>query len=236
MEQLIRQQWLQMIANVSPENQRITDYAVALVDMLREYRPQFYTSTENTNIQAWMRRVYTFLYEESFVVRRFANSNWHAYRLWVMSHIATILRITADIPILRRELISYIQVSLAPFPVGHVNYGGLIDFVHRDSISYQVYAMFGILNAITTLETEFNQLITTQLNTHQELWRTDTSLRQHIQPAIRFVLPYLRGTTTYVEFVKSQVSSDSLRSDFNKPYNPRTGTYLYTFMMNNNFV
>lgn len=235
MEQLIRQQWLNMIT-ISPENQRITDYAVQLVDMLREYRPQFYSSTENTNIQAWMRRVYNFLHQESFVVKRFTNSNWHGYRLWVMSHIAIILRLTTNITFLRRELITYIQVSLAQFPIGHVNYGALIDFVHRDSISYQVYTMFAILNAITTLETEFNQLTTGQTNTHTELWRTDTSLRQHIQPAIRYVLPYLRGTKIHMEFVKSQVSSDSSRSDFNKPFDPRTGTYLYTFMMNNNFV
>jgi hypothetical protein len=227
-------QWLNIIKDVPANNNRITDYARPLVDLLILYNPANYSSENNRNIQTYIRQIYTFLHNESFVVRRFSNSNWQAYRLWVMSQINLIVRNRDNTLFLRQSLINYIQESLRVFPQNNPDYGALIDFVHRDSISYQVYTLFGILNTIVILEKDLK--ITQRNNTVSVLWNADTTLRTYIQPAIDFVLPYLYGTKTYLEYVDSQVSSDKTRSDFGRPFNPQSGNYLYVFMIQNNFI
>jgi len=230
----VRVQWLNMIQTVSHDDPRITDYAQPLVDLLRIYRPALFSSEENRQVQAWMRQVYTFLHNESFLTPRFPDSNWQAYRLWVMSEICLITRNVDNIRFLRGKLFEYIILSLRPFPTTHIDYGGLIDFEFRDSMSYQVYTLFGILNAIVALEKELR--ITTSSNVIQHVWGPDPTLRRSIQPAIRFTLQFLNGGRTHIEFVDSKIAADRSRADYGKPYVRTQGTYLYRYMIENNFI
>ena len=230
----IRGQWLDMIQKVSPVNPRITDYAQQLVDMLRMYRPALFSSDQNQQVQAWIRQVYTFLHNESFLAPRFPDSNWQAYRVWVMSEICLITRNADNIRFLRSQFFEYITVSLQAFPTTDVDYGGLVDFQSRDSISYQVYTLFGILNAIVALENELRT--TTSSNVIQQVWGSDPSLRRAIRPAITFTLQFLNGRRTHIEFVDSRIASDRSRPDYGKPYVRTQGTYLYRYMIENNFI
>jgi hypothetical protein len=230
----ISNQWLEIIKTMPTNNNRITDYVRPLVNLLKLYDPSKYSTTQNQSIQTWMRQMYNFLSDESFVTKRFTNTNWHACRLWVMSEIAIILKNSQYISILRTELVKYIDISLREYARNDPNYGALIDFKHRDSIAYQVYTLNAILNVIVNLEKDFKN--TTSANNFTILWRSDSSLRGHIKPAIDFVIPYLNGDKIHLEYINSQVQSDRRSNDFGKPFIPRNGTYLYTFMVQNDFI
>ena len=234
----IKSQWLDFIKNSSIiNNVRITDYAKDVAVFLDTYDPSLFNSTENRDIQLWMRNFYNFLYKESFVVKRLVNSNWHAHRLWIMSKLAIILKNPDIITILRAELKNYIQISILDNNTASSDYGILIDTVHRDSIAYHVYTLFAILNTIVILEKDLNNILI-QNNTVQKrvLWSPDTSLRKIIQPAIIFLQPYLNNTKTHIEYVNSQIATDKNRSEFGKPYNVQNGLYLYRFMDDNDFL
>jgi len=237
-EKTIKSQWLDFIKNSSIiNNVRITDYAKDVAVFLDTYDPSLFNSTENRDIQLWMRNFYNFLYKESFVVKRLVNSNWHAHRLWIMSKLAIILKNPDIITILRAELKNYIQISILDNNTASSDYGILIDTVHRDSIAYHVYTLFAILNTIVILEKDLNNILI-QNNTVQKrvLWSPDTSLRKIIQPAIIFLQPYLNNTKTHIEYVNSQIATDKNRSEFGKPYNVQNGLYLYRFMDDNDFL
>lgn len=226
--------WLNIITTMPTNNNRITDYAKPLIDLLRQYDPSNYSTTNNQKIQLWQRQMYNFLFNECFITKRFSDSNWHVYRLWVMSEISFIIKNSNNIIFLRKSLIDYIQLSLSAFSINDVNYGGLIDFKHRDSISYQVYTLFAILQTIVTLEKKL--ALTQRNNTHNISCNKDITLRLYIQPAIDFVMPYLKGIKTYTEFINSNITSDKNRSDYGKLFNPESGNYLYVFMVNNDFI
>lgn len=230
----IKNQWQLLISEVDTNNQRITDYARMLVDLLHLYDPALFTSTQNQSIQRWMRSTYTFLFEEGFITKRFSNSNWHIYRLWVMTKIAIILKNDSFITFLRSAFHEYMRVSLAVFPTNHANYGALIDFVHRDSLSYHVYALFGIVQTVRLLEPEL-RLVRSD-NTYRVLWPRDDSLKRAVTPAVRFLMPYLRGEKIHNEYVNSNIAADKSRSEFGKPYNTRNANYVYALLVEYQYV
>jgi hypothetical protein len=225
---------LLILIQINTNNQRITDYARQLVDLLDLYDPSKFSNSENLTIQQWMRSMYTFLFNEGFIIKRFSNTNWHIYRLWVMSKIAVILKNSNYIQFLRNSLVEYIQLSLGVFPSDHVNYGALIDFIHRDSISYQVYTLFGIIQTIHVLEKDSKRINSD--NTFTLLWDKDPSLRELAMPGIRFLMPYLNGSKVHVEYINSKISSDKTRSDYGKAYNTRNANYLYRILVEYNYT
>lgn len=230
----ITSQWLLMVSETGTENPRITDYARILVELLDLYDAARFSATQNQTIQRWLRSMYTFLFEEGFITKRFSNSNWHIYRLWVMAKIAVVLKNEAFISFLRSAFHEYMKVSLEVFPSNHADYGALIDFVHRDSLSYHVYTLFGIVQTVRLLEPQM-RLVQSD-NTFRVLWSRDDSLKRAVTPAVRFLMPYLRGQKIHTEFVNSRVAADRSRSEFGKPYNTRNATYVYRILVEDQYV
>ena len=154
--------------------------------------------------------------------------------MWVMAKIAIILKNDSFISFLRSAFQEYMKVSLAVFPTNHANYGALIDFVHRDSLSYHVFALFAIVQTVQLLEPEM-RLVRSD-NTFKVLWSRDDSLKKAVMPAVRFLMPYLRGEKIQIEYVNSNIATDKNRSEFGKPYNTRNANYLYALLVQFQYV
>ena len=231
-----KETWLRRIVQGQWNDIRITDYAKQVVDLLDVYDPSMFDQEQNRNIQNWMRDLYNFLYTECFVAQRFSNSNWHAHRLWVMSRVAVILKNADMILILRMELKRYIQASILEYNLSASDYGILIDCKHRDSIEYHVYTLFAILNTIVLLERDLVEGVRTFRKIEKRVrWPEDRSLRNIVQPAIQFLLPYLNNQKTHLEFVDSNISADKTRPEHGKAYDVRNAHYLCRFMLEHNF-
>lgn len=232
----VKTTWLRRATQEQWNDIRITDYAKQVVDLLDVYDPAIFTQQQNRDIQNWMRGLYNFLYTESFVAQRFADSNWHAHRLWVMSRLALILKNPDMILILRMELKKYIVSSIVEYDVTAPDYGILIDCRRRDSIEYHVYTLFAILNAIVLLEGDLMESIVMFKKIEKRTrWIADGSLRNIIQPAIQFLIPYLNNQKTHVEFINSIIPADKNRPEFGQNYDIRNAQYLCRYMIEHNF-
>lgn len=232
----IKDVFLTTMATIRPTNIRITDYVKPMIELLDMYDPTLFTTDENRDIQNWVRDWYRFLYTESFIIRRFIDSNWHAHRLWLMSKIAMILKNPDIILILRLELKKYIQSAIIEYDTSKTDYGKLIDAQARDSIAYHVYTLFAILNTIVLLERSFVDITVGYARIDQvNRWQRDPSLRSMIQPAIQYLSPYLMNQKPHREFVDSTIPSDRDRPDYNKPFSIKSAGYLCSFMVRHEF-
>lgn len=223
----ISDQFLILVRTIKTDNIRITDYARQLVEILDLYQPNSFSSQDNQLIQRWLLSFYNFLYQEGFVIKRFSNSNWHIYRLWVMTKISIIRKNTLAISFLRSKFHEYIDICLN-------DTGELIDFLHRDAISYQVYTLFAIIQTVELLEKDCK--IALPDNTFKTLWSFDPSLRIRILSAVKFVIPYLNNEKTHVEFINSQIPSDKNNKAFGKSFDPKTANYLYRLLIKFNYI
>lgn len=216
LRQHIRDTWLRAVNTVNTDNPRITDYAKPLVFLLENYDASIFSATENARIQQHLRNICTFLQAESFQTRRFADSNWQAYRLWVLASIAVVLRRSDVMEQVHRGFRQYVQDTTIR------SSGAVLDFVTRDSVTYHVYTLFAMVKVVQTLEVPRFQPAAPL----SKWWSGDDTLRTLLVPHIRFLLPYLDRTKTHREFVNSTILSDRQRTDSGRLFDPSHADYL----------
>lgn len=220
----IRTIWLACVSKLPTNDPRITDYAKPLVELIDLYNPSMFSRAENQSIQQFLRTILHFLWNESFVQPRHADSNWQAYRLWVMARIGVVLKQADVIMRVRDGLRQYVARNTV------ARTGALKDFEWRDSLTYQVYTMYAIVQTIKTLEPpQFNANASKARDGRLAVgiwWRGDSSLQSLTHPHFRFLRPYLDGVMVHREFLNSQIKSDLTRPDAGLLFNPRSAEYL----------
>lgn len=135
-------------------------------------------------------------------------TNWHAHRIRCMSCIATKLRDVVKIWECHYFVLQYLyergRCGCHVTVQKHTSNDGVNhDFYHRDSLNYLVYGSQALANACAYLK---------------PITRYD--YRWIFRPIIEFLRPYIDGTKVHLEYVHSEIPSDSDKPEFGKPWNP----------------
>jgi hypothetical protein len=226
MDSTIKRVWRSIIT-WTPSN-RITDYAKPLAGCLDQYTPSLFTSIENQQIQQWMRRLYVQLAADSFERRLHADSNWQAYRLWIMGKLAYILKSETFITTVRQAISTYLSRTMRAD-------GSFNDFHTRDSIAYQAYTMYAVVKCYQVIS--------------QPLWRRNGSVYTKIvtaipettwwpmlRPSFVFLYPYCVGQKSHIEYVRSIIAADQQKSTYGKAFTMTSVTYLLDMAMATMFM
>lgn len=206
--------WTSLLASGWVPDTRITDYAVLLNSMVTVYNPSLFTSTQNRDIQRWMRDAYQRIYSDAFIRPIHPKTNWQAYRIWTLANISVNVKNAQAIILLRNELFKYVSETI-------VSSGATVDFIERDSLRYHCYVLIGIIQAILVLHPS-NIVVDSRTGVSTTLWSRDsiTRWRSLLQPAFQFLDSFIRGQKRHYEFVNSEIASDRSRTDFGKPFQP----------------
>lgn len=206
-------------------NERITDYAKPLVTIISLYNPALFTIDNNKILQRQLREIYNFLFIESFIIKRYIDSNWHAYRLWVMSVIAYKLSMSNQISILRNAVTDFIHDNLD-------SNGAFSDFYARDSVSYHAYCLDAVVNAMIVLSNDLWKItVVNNVIKYEEIAKLSTDWWEIIMPAFRFLHIYMKKT--HIEFKNSRLESDKNQPMYNKPFDPKSVIYVVRSAINN---
>lgn len=201
-------------------NERITDYVKPLVTIISLYNPTLFSSSENQNLQKHLREIYNFLFIESFIIKRYVDSNWHPYRLWAMSVIAYKLSMGTQITILRDAIKDFIQDVLD-------TKGTFLDFYVRDSVSYHAYCLDAVVNTMAVLSDEaWRVSVINNDIVHEKIADPSYDWWSIIMPAFRFLNQYMTKEKSHVEFKNSRFESDKKQPSYNKTFDPKSVVYV----------
>lgn len=219
------QAWTALVQSSWRADARITDYAVALHEMLIQYDPSWFSGSQNETIQRWMRGVYRSVSNDAFVLRIHSTSNWQAYRFWILGRLAVILKDKNAVEMLRQRLWVYVSETV------RTTTGETTDYLFRGSLRYHCYVLAGILQAVLTLQPGLT-VRDRSTSASTVLWEEDPvdKWKRLLRPAIAFLEPYRNGTKRHAEFVRSSLAFDRTRPEYGAIFQPSEAASVLRLM------
>ena len=182
-------------------------------DLVRDY-----VTTENKSaIDEWMDCVADaeLNSKSSKPGRATAINNWNSHRIKIITLIAYTLHISKYDKFIISELEKQLTVNLNPD-------GTTYDFIERDAFHYHTYDLEPLLTACIVIYRA----------TGKNYFNYQTEKGASLKKSVDFMIPYITGEKTHVEFVNSTVPFDKARAKNNeknfKPgtqFNPLSGMY-----------
>lgn len=182
-------------------------------DLLRDY-----VTIENKSvIDEWMNGIADaeLNSKSSKPGRSTAINNWNSHRIKLITLIAYTLHTSKYDNFISTELEKQLTVNLNPD-------GTTYDFVERDAFHYHTYDLEPLLTACIVIYRA----------TGKNYFNYQTEKGASLKKSVDFMIPYMTGKKTHVEFVNSTVQFDKARAKNNekdfKPgtqFNPLSGIY-----------
>ncbi|MGH7767506.1 MAG: alginate lyase family protein [Candidatus Binatia bacterium] len=175
-----------------------------------------YTPRERTEVDRWLLRVAERHKAAIRPTSSTSKNNHHSHRLKIVGHVAFLLAPPDLIRWVVSDTRRHLNVNLYPD-------GSTFDFRQRDALHYHVYDLLPLIEL--AIAADKNRV---------DLYAHATPEGAGLEKSIAFLIPYISGEKTHLEFVHSSVKFDLQRSTAGDPsiqvgekWNPKKARTLF---------